>query len=322
MKPKNDYLSPEGFTELLKELEKDIVDENVLLELEHLVNKNLPHWHIPMLNDVERNDFYKKMINKHVKGKTVFEIGTGVGFLAIMAAEAGAEHVYTCEMNELMYLLAYRNISRSKYKDKITLHFGSSRDLHLVKHIPTQVDIILSEIISNDIISEDILDSLYDAKRFLKPGGIFLPSELVGQGTLINIKNSSYWMIENVNELTKELNMLFKFKKQSANLVKSNHTKISKTKDLFKIKDGYLVTPKLPLEFTMKTDVVQKSGKNNYFCLHFTIKDGKNKYESYSPLSDMKHRKHWHQSIWHLGEGKSYKMKLINENDRLYLAKI
>lgn len=322
MKKQNDLLTPEGLAGLLEELQKKTVSDEVLINLEHLINKNLPHWHIPMLNDVERNDFYKKMINRHVKGKMVFEIGTGVGLLAIMAAEAGATHVHTCEMNELMYLLAYRNISRSKYKDKITLHFGSSRDLKLGEHIPEQVDIILSEILSNDIIAEDILDSLHDAKRFLKKDGIFLPQEIQAQGSLVNLKNTSYWLMEKNLELTFELDLLFRFKKQSANLVKSNHTKISKSINLFTIKDGSVVNPKLPITFKLKVDQPQRSAKNNYFCLHFTIKDGKNIYESYNPLSGVKHRKHWHQSIWYLGEGETYKLKLLMEDDRLYLVKL
>jgi predicted RNA methylase len=322
MKTTTDLLSPEGLAELLEELQKKTISDDVLIKLEYLVNKNLPHWHIPMLNDLERNEFYKKMINRHVKDKTVFEIGTGVGLLAIMAAEAGATHVHTCEMNELMYLLAFRNISRSKFKDKITLHFGSSRDLKLGEHIPEKVDIILSEIISNDIIAEDILDSLHDAKRFLKKDGIFLPQEIQAHGSLVNLKNTSYWMMENDHELTRELDLLFRFKKQSANLTKTNHTKISKTINLFSIKDGSHVNPKLPITFKLKVDSPQRSGKNNYFCLHFTIKDGRNIYESYNPISGVKHRKHWHQSIWYVGVGETYKFKLMNEDDRLYLVKL
>jgi predicted RNA methylase len=322
MKSIDDLLEPEAFALLIEELKTEPHSEELIIKLEHLLHRNMAHWHIPMLNDLERNEFYRKMINRHVKDKMVLEIGTGLGFLALLAAEAGATHVHTCEMNPLMYILAYRNISRSKYKDKITLHFGNSKDIKLKYDIPEKVDIILSEIISNDIISEDILESLSDAKRFLKDDGYFLPQEIVAQGSLINMKNISYWLIEKPNELTSELNLLVQSKKQSADLVKANHTKISKTINLFSIKNGYEVNPHLPVTFSLKVNTPQRSSKNNYFCLHFIIKDGRNIYESYNPLGGKNHRKHWHQSVWHLGEGESYRLKLINQKDRFYLLKI
>ncbi len=55
-------------------------------------------WHFPMLQDVERNGFYRRAIAAGVfRGAHVLDIGSGTGLLAMMAASAGAGHVTTCE---------------------------------------------------------------------------------------------------------------------------------------------------------------------------------------------------------------------------------
>ena len=59
-----------------------------------------------MLHDTSRNNKYEQAITAAVaafvarsgRKPVVLDVGTGTGLLAMMAARAGAEHVYACEV--------------------------------------------------------------------------------------------------------------------------------------------------------------------------------------------------------------------------------
>jgi len=57
--------------------------------------------HDEMLNDKIRCETYKNAIAASVKGKTVLDVGAGTGFLSVIAAKAGATHVYAVEVSEM-----------------------------------------------------------------------------------------------------------------------------------------------------------------------------------------------------------------------------
>ena len=54
---------------------------------------------MPMINDAGRNRAYKDAIDKVAPGKVICDVGTGTGFLSILAAKAGARKVYSIEMD-------------------------------------------------------------------------------------------------------------------------------------------------------------------------------------------------------------------------------
>jgi predicted RNA methylase len=54
-----------------------------------------------MLNDKVRCETYKDAIVTSVNGKIVLDIGAGTGFLSVIAAKAGASHVYAVEYSEM-----------------------------------------------------------------------------------------------------------------------------------------------------------------------------------------------------------------------------
>jgi predicted RNA methylase len=59
-----------------------------------------------MLNDKVRCETYKNAIKASVKGKIVLDVGAGTGFLSVIAAKAGATHVYAVEYSEMRNMLS------------------------------------------------------------------------------------------------------------------------------------------------------------------------------------------------------------------------
>ena len=75
------------------------------------VGWNLPRWHILMLQDRPRLEYYSNVIKPKVAGKIVLDVGTGSGILSYLALKWGAKKVYSVEMNPALQG-AYRHLMR------------------------------------------------------------------------------------------------------------------------------------------------------------------------------------------------------------------
>ena len=121
-------------------------------------------WHFPMMNDGVRNDAYLKAITSAVTPETyVLEIGTGSGLLAMMAARAGASHVTTCEVVDIVADAAQEVIQLNGFSDKITVLNKNSRDLVVGVDMPDRADLLISEILSSEFVGEGVIPSLQHA---------------------------------------------------------------------------------------------------------------------------------------------------------------
>ena len=143
-----------------------------------VLSKLVPYWHIPMMNEQERNQAYYAGLESVVTPeKVVFEIGTGSGLLAMMAARLGAKKVYSCEAVGLVAETARKIVARNNYQDQITILAKSSQTVQLEKDLPARADILVHEIFSSELLGEHVLPAIEDAKqRLLRPGGEVLPS--------------------------------------------------------------------------------------------------------------------------------------------------
>ncbi|KAG6662412.1 protein arginine N-methyltransferase PRMT10-like [Carya illinoinensis] len=128
-----------------------------------------------MLSDRVRMDAYFNSIfqNKHhFQGKTVLDVGTGSGILAIWSAQAGARKVYAVEatkMSEHARVLVKAN----NFEDVVEVIEGSMEEVTL----PEKVDVIISEWMGYFLLRESMFDSVICARdRWLKPTGIMYPS--------------------------------------------------------------------------------------------------------------------------------------------------
>lgn len=129
-------------------------------------------YHRRMLADKPRNNaFYKALKTIIARGKTtVADIGSGTGVLGFMAARLGARHVYAFEQSGIMNL-AMGLARDNKIKNITFIHDHSTA----IDSIPS-VDVIMSETLGNYAFEEQLIETIEDAKRFLKPGGLVIPS--------------------------------------------------------------------------------------------------------------------------------------------------
>jgi len=140
--------------------------------LGQLFRDSVPSWHVAMLNDEPRNAAYDAAIRRAVRpGSLVLDIGTGSGLLAMMAARAGAGHVYACESVPVIAEKAREIVAANGLADRITVIPKSSLDLRVGDHLPRKADVLVSEIVDVILLGEGIVRTLAHAL-----------AELVAQG--------------------------------------------------------------------------------------------------------------------------------------------
>lgn len=122
---------------------------------------------LPMINDGQRNIFYKNAIDRSVKDKVVCDIGSGTGLLSILSAKAGARKVFAIERDQGRYAYTKHIINKLGLQDKIEVIHDDFLNTDI------KADIFVSETMNTQIFGEDIL---YLAEHARKQGGVFIPS--------------------------------------------------------------------------------------------------------------------------------------------------
>ncbi len=128
--------------------------------------------HSSMLFDARRNALYARAIRELVTpDSVVLDLGAGMGLHGLLAAAAGARHVYLVEPEPVLHAAA--EVARANgLSGRITLLQDRIEDVRL----PQPVDLIVSVFTGNLLFSEDLLPSLFHARdHWLKPGGRLLP---------------------------------------------------------------------------------------------------------------------------------------------------
>lgn len=165
--------------ELCRRIERARPDSvTAKLGAQWVLGQLVPPWHVPMMNEPERNRAYHDGLQALVTPATrVFEIGTGSGLLAMMAARAEAASVHTCEAVPLIAGTARTIVERNGLAGRVTVLPKPSQAVRIGQDMPARADLLVHEIFSSELLGEAVLPAIEDAKaRLLAPGGRVLPA--------------------------------------------------------------------------------------------------------------------------------------------------
>jgi type I protein arginine methyltransferase len=165
----------------------------------HKVRRDFPTWHFPMVNDQPRNGAIERAIaSLDLTGKTVVEIGTGTGLVALLFAKYGAARVITCEMNSNLADVAQRIINKTPYMDKITVCNESSTMALAKGFLPMQPDVIFTETLDCGVVGEGFMPIADDIAKFAGPDTLIMPIlveqtvQLISSESLANCNRAGF----------------------------------------------------------------------------------------------------------------------------------
>ncbi len=151
------------------------------------IRPNYPLWYIRALNDRHRNAAYRRALRALVTPDTlVVEAGTGSGLFAMLAAQAGASHVYTCENDPHVAAIARANIESNGLAGRVTLFECRYEDLRVGEHLPRRADLFLHEFIGSHFLVPR-MGPMFKPLRaeLLTPEAHVLPHRIASVGMLV-----------------------------------------------------------------------------------------------------------------------------------------
>lgn len=110
-----------------------------------------------------------ELLERHYRGGTVLDVGTGSGILAIAAARLGAQDVLAVDIDPVAVRVTKENIGRNGLTSQVTALQGD-----LVQGIQGRHDLAVANILADVII---LLGG--PMLRHLKPGGTFICSGII-----------------------------------------------------------------------------------------------------------------------------------------------
>ncbi len=130
--------------------------------------KIIPRWHFEMLNDEQRNAAFEKVLRTAITPDTVvFDIGSGTGLLAMMAARAGAKETVTCEMVALLAGLTRDIVQRNGLADRIVTLGQKSTSVVIGNQMKRKANLLVTETVDCGLLGEGIVSSIAHARANL-----------------------------------------------------------------------------------------------------------------------------------------------------------
>lgn len=148
-------------------------EEDALLEFRKEAKGN----NIPIITeDVER---LVKIILKSSSSKTLFEVGSAVGYSSCVFADTMGKDSYvkTIERDEIRYIEAKNNIKKYGFEDNIDLCLDDAGEV--LKNEEKTYDVVFL-----DGNKGHYIHMLEDCKRILKPGGLLICDNVLFRGMI------------------------------------------------------------------------------------------------------------------------------------------
>lgn len=165
-----------------------IIDERMSAFIDSLDSGN-PAW----LNEIEKfaletqvpiirrsMQSLLKFLLKFTKPKSILEVGTAIGFSALLMSEyAPADcHITTIEKYEKRIPIAKDNFRKAGREDRITLLEGDATEI--LKELEGTYDIIFM-----DAAKGQYINYLPDIKRILRKGGLLISDNILQEGEIV-----------------------------------------------------------------------------------------------------------------------------------------
>jgi type III protein arginine methyltransferase len=158
---------------------KDTAPDNpeAVTTANEIISRAIPNWHVSLVKDHQRNDAFEAALIRNIKpGMRVLDVGAGTGLLAMMAARAGADKVFSCELNPAMAAVAADVVRANGFADKITIIAKNSKDIDANADMDGRADLVVAEILGSDLVCEQVLPAMRDVvSRLAKPGAQLIP---------------------------------------------------------------------------------------------------------------------------------------------------
>jgi predicted nicotinamide N-methyase len=146
------------------------------INLEIALREAVPAWHFPMMNDVPRSSRYDEAIRRVAPGRSILDIGTGAGLLAMMAARAGASQVTSCEAVPWICAKAKDVVAANGLAERIKLIAKRSTDLQVGLDLPERAEVLVTETFGSVVLNENVIPSVEDAlARLMREDAIVVP---------------------------------------------------------------------------------------------------------------------------------------------------
>ncbi|KAG2430722.1 hypothetical protein HYH02_013564 [Chlamydomonas schloesseri] len=141
-----------------------------------------PAAHQPALQDRLLTSAWREALTPgSLEGKTVLDVGCGLGLLSLMAAKAGAARVIAVDGSAGACDSARRIVRANGLEDRITVVHGAIESLRELPGLGAggKVDVVLSGWMGAGLLAGGMINGVAHAvQTWLKPGGMVLPDRV------------------------------------------------------------------------------------------------------------------------------------------------
>ena len=167
-------ITDERFVTYIHSLEKP--NSEILTEIEQAAHKDL----VPIIRK-EMESFLRVILTiKHPK--EILELGTAIGYSAILMSECCDAKITTIENYEKRIPIARENFEKAGKSDQIELLEGDA--LEVMKTLPDEK----YDFIFMDAAKAQYINYLPEVMRLLTPGGVLITDNVLQDGDLIQSK--------------------------------------------------------------------------------------------------------------------------------------